>query len=155
MRLYEALVIPIMTYNAGTWATTKAVFEKIDIAHRKHVRQIMGIRWSDKISNETLYKKAQVTKLSERISKARWKMLGRVLRQNEQNPAYTSLMFAVKSEKHMKGRRGRPRINLFSEILKDLQAANINLENCEDCLVAKDEKVWENIFENKKLVSNT
>lgn len=116
--------------------------EKIDTYHRKHLREILGITWNDKISNEELYTKADVSKLTHRISKSRWRMLGRVLRQPEQNPARSSLLFAIKSEKQVKGRRGRPRINLYSEILKDLNQANINIEDNEHTDYARDKTIW-------------
>ena len=80
----------------------KVTMEEVDRYHRKQLRQILKIKWSDKMSNTQLYDKANVKPLSYRIIKARWKMTGRVLRQNEQNPARTAILFALRSEKPIK-----------------------------------------------------
>ena len=53
--------------------------------------------------------------LSERVYSARWKMLGHVLRYDEDNPALLALKFCIFTEERssgFKGRRGAPRMNL-------------------------------------------
>ena len=44
MRLYNAYVIPVLMYNAGTWALTSAQSNKLDAFHRKQLRQVLNIR---------------------------------------------------------------------------------------------------------------
>ena len=39
-------------------------------------------------------------------------MIDKIIRQSEQDPAYTSMLFAIKSEMNMRGRRGWPKTNL-------------------------------------------
>ena len=57
MRLYNAYVIPVLMYNAGTWALTSAQSNKLDAFHRKQLRQVLNIRWPFKITNERLYER--------------------------------------------------------------------------------------------------
>ena len=74
IRLYEAIVVPIILYNSCTWAAPKNTMEEVDRYHRKQLRQILNIKWSDKMTNTRLYEKANVKPLPYRILKARWKM---------------------------------------------------------------------------------
>ena len=76
LKLYEALVTSVLLYNCSSWGATKSVLDSVDVLQRKHLRQILRIFWPNTISNENLYKRCQVRPLTERIAKARWKMLG-------------------------------------------------------------------------------
>ena len=61
--------------------------------------------------------------LSERVYSARWKMLGHVLRYDEDNPALLALKFCIFTEERssgFKGRRGAPRMNLLNIFFNDL-----------------------------------
>ena len=51
VRVYEAMATPDLLYNSCTWAGPKQIFEKLDKCQRKHLKQILGIRWYNNISN--------------------------------------------------------------------------------------------------------
>ena len=40
---YASFVIPVLTYNMGTWGLTQADLDRIDTYHRRHLRQIIGV----------------------------------------------------------------------------------------------------------------
>ena len=87
IKIYEAYVTSVMLYNCNSWATPQNLFDKLDICHRKHLRQILKMTYPIIISNKALYKRCGVTPLSERVTYARWKMLGHVLRIDCSSPA--------------------------------------------------------------------
>ena len=70
LRVYEAQVISVLLYNCGCWAAPKNIISKIDIAHRKHLRSILNIKWPKTISNKKLYKLTNSEPLSNRINRA-------------------------------------------------------------------------------------
>ena len=123
IKVYEAMVTSVMMYNCSSWAATQTVMEKLDICHRKHLRAILNIRWPRKITNEKLYEICNTKKLSERVTLARWKMFGHILRSPENSPAALSLSFAIektkKNAKDTKGRRGCHKTNLLGLLRKD------------------------------------
>lgn len=120
IKLYEALVTSILLYNCGCWAGPKKVLESVNVLQRKHLRQILKIFWPNTISNEALYERCKLKPLTERINKARWKMLGHVLRSGNSTPAYQVFRFVALGCKAMKGRVGRHRTNLYDLIIRDL-----------------------------------
>ena len=77
LRLYASFVIPVLTYNIGTWGLTQADLVRIDTYHRRHLRQIIGVRWPNRISNVALYHGCQSRPISESIITARWRLFGR------------------------------------------------------------------------------
>ena len=150
LKIYDATVIPVFLYNSCTWASTKSDMEKLDRLHRKHLKQIMNLKWPKKIRNERLYHLANVGKVSDRVKLARWNMVRKVFAHSEQNPSLTALLFSKKAEKQYKGRRGRPKINLYDQIMRDLNNSGLRAETDEDMEnvkeIAKDKKKWEELF---------
>ena len=80
LRLYASFVIPVPTYIMGTWGLTQADLVRIDTYHRRHLRQIIGVHWPNRISNVALYHHCQSRPISESIITARWQLFGHVLR---------------------------------------------------------------------------
>ena len=91
IQLYEALVIPILLYNCGTWGLTKQNLESLNTMHRKHLRNIIGVHWPEKISNPDLYDRCKVKPISHRVKEQRWKLLGHILRREDTIPAQTAM----------------------------------------------------------------
>ena len=78
-------------------------------------------------------------------------MLGHVLRSGDDTPAFLSFRFACLGCFDYKGRRGRPRSNLFDLLLKDIMTNNIivivnkrfSLSNFNDLVYkAHDRRLW-------------
>ena len=55
LNAYKALVESVLLYNCGTWALDQSDADKIDTFQRKLLRQIVGYKWYDKVTNEDLY----------------------------------------------------------------------------------------------------
>ena len=64
----------------NSWAVPNAALEKLDTTHRRHLRRILNVYWPrGKIRNDELYKKClDPVKLSDRVKKMRWTMLGHI-----------------------------------------------------------------------------
>ena len=54
MKLYNTLVKSVLTYNSCTWGMTKDDEKNLDSFHRKQLRQVVGIYYPHRISNEKL-----------------------------------------------------------------------------------------------------
>ena len=140
-----------MLYNSNSWSSTKVALNKLDVTHRRHLRQILNVRYPGQISNKTLYKRCNVEKLSDRVSKYRWRMLGHVLRSDENTAAHQALSFAVETDDgYYKGRVGRPRCNLFTLLRNDLFDRNLFIRNTDELNEVRDiarcRKCWHGIY---------
>ena len=124
---------------------------KLDACHRRHLRRILNIYWPNGvISNRELYRRCGVCPITERVRKARWTLFGHILRMDNSVPASVALHYAVETLSTLRGRRGRPRSNLFSLLVSDLKEHGIRLQTLDDlhdlkCL-AYDRKQWRNMY---------
>ena len=150
--VYEAQVVSVLMYNCGCWSAPKNVLSKLDVCQRTHLRQICNIRWPGVISNEELYRRCNTIPITERVRRARWTLLGHVLRMDDSSPAVQSLKYAITSDEILKGRRGRPRINLFNTIRSDLNEHMLSLKSMDDLhtirYIAHDRVKWRNMFKH-------
>lgn len=55
IRLYNAFILPILTYNMATWALTQAESARLDSFHRLQLKKVLGIKWPQRICNQALY----------------------------------------------------------------------------------------------------
>ena len=123
IRLYKALILPILLYNSSTWGLTKADEESIDRFHRKQLRSILQISWKDKVSNEELYNRTKSNSISQNICRYRWTLFGHILRRSEEIPANLA-MKKYFIETNSKKYPGKKPTNLPIMIQKDLHKIN-------------------------------
>ena len=102
--VYEVQVVSVLMYNCGCWSAPKNVLSKLDVCHRKHLRRTCNIHWPGVISNEELYRRCNAIPITERVRKARWMLLGHVLRMDDSSPAVQALKYAITSGDILKGR---------------------------------------------------
>ena len=134
-------------YNSNSWAPTNAALNKLDVTHHRHLRTILNIKWPQgMIRNKTLYKRCNVEKLSDRVNTYRWRMLGHVLRSDENTAAHQSLSFAIEADSHFSCCVGRPRCNLFNLLRKHLSDRNLSFNNFDELNevrdIAMNRKCW-------------
>jgi len=160
VNVYEALVVSILMYNSSCWGMPKSYWDKLDACHRTHLRKIMNVSWPRSLmSNDTLYAQTNSTPLSKRAELSRWKMLGHVLRSDEQSPAQAALCFAVEMCNDLTGRLGCHRRNLLHHIKEDLKKRFILLNTYDDIVhlreLASDRRYWSELFNFILVYSNS
>ena len=107
LRLYASFIVPVLTYM-GTWGS-----DEIRARTTGHVplRQIVGIHWPHRISNEALYYRCRCRLISEALLTVRWSFATRCSRPIDNyfvDSGITSF-------------RGRPRTTLPTELSADLR----------------------------------
>jgi len=59
---------------------TKANMKKLEAAHHRWKRKVLGVTWKDKIKNEDVRKRTSMEKLEEMLKKACLRWLGYIHR---------------------------------------------------------------------------
>ena len=155
LQVYDAQVVSVLLYNCSSWSAPQSVMVKLDTCHRKHLRKILNIYWpTGVISNIELYRRCGAFPITERVRKARWTLFGHVLRMDDNCPASLALRYAVSSLEYLRGRRGRPRSNLFSTLVNDLSEHSLSIKTVQDLsdlrLIASDRATWRNMFVHRE-----
>ena len=92
-----------------------------------------------KVSNDKLYEMAESEPLTAKIENRRLKMIENVIMMDENTPASLSLQFALNNFDNLRGRRGKPKSNLLTQIQSDLKKRGIKLENMSDLYNIQDQ----------------
>ena len=145
-RLYSAFVLPVLTYNMGTWGLTKTELSRLDAHHRRHLRQIIGIRWPHRISNDALYRRTHSSPISAAIRAARWSLFGHVLRLPLDAPVQRAIDAYLEDTGTPKF-RGRPRCTLATTLGENLRRIGRQLRNSDDidALRTLDRSTWRDL----------
>ena len=146
LRLYSAFVLPVLTYNMGTWGLTKTELSRLDAHHRRHLRQIIGIRWPHRISNDALYRRTHSSPISAAIRAARWSLFGHVLRLPLDAPVQRAIDAYLEDTGTPKF-RGRPRCTLATTLGENLRRIGRQLRNSDDidALRTLDRSTWRDL----------
>ena len=123
------------------WTVTKELEREIDVFQRNLLRRTLDIKWSDKVSNETLYEMTKSKKWSEKIQKRRISWFGHLSRLPENCPAKQALYEALKPSRKP---RGRPQITWIETVSKQLKT--LGIDNIFDAIeYARDRKLWQKL----------
>ena len=113
-RIVKSTVWSVMLYGAETWTLTQAEKKRIEAFEMWVWRRMLKISWKEKISNdEVLMKVGEQRNLLNIISQRKHSWIGHILR-------HDGLLNTI-LEGRMEGKaaRGRKRLNMLSDILKN------------------------------------
>ena len=119
--------MPLLTYNSSTWALSDTEVDAIDSFRRRQLRIVLGVRYPRKIPNKELYKQTNTIELKHIIRKARWSLLGHVLRMSSKTPANFA-MTQYFNQPSAECYRGRQRTTLPGVLNKDLELAKLHVD---------------------------
>ena len=115
-------VISTLLYGVESWPLSVTQMKKLEAAHHKFQRRLLGITWRDKVRNEDIRKK-------------RW--LGHVLRMDNSRTARQATYWELRGYKR---KPGRPRKNWADVIKRDLWQKDLTWEEAEE--LANDKAEW-------------
>jgi exonuclease III len=98
LRLYNAIVIPHFLYNSDAATYKQKHIERINSAHRRHLRVLLNISYPSTIPNDKLYERTFSHAISIDIVNSRWNTLGKLLRR-ENTPVMTAMNHFYKTSK--------------------------------------------------------
>ena len=141
---YRSIVESVLLYNCATWALSKSLALRLDTAQRSMLRQVVGIKWSDKVSDAKLYTRCNVSCASAQVIDARWRMFGHTLRMQEGTPARKAMAYYFTLDKC--GRQGN-HLTIASVLSKEYEGVTgrkIGTLAEYDCVVrrAQDREAW-------------
>ena len=73
LRIFNSNVKSVLLYGSETWRETNALIKQVQVFINKCLRQILGIRWPEKISNRDLWQRTGQEPVLVSIKTRRWK----------------------------------------------------------------------------------
>ena len=105
MRIFNSSVKSVLLYSSETWRITKHTVNKIHTFVNRCLLRIMNVKWSDKVSNNTLWTKTNQLPVEIEIKRRKWHCIGHTLRK----PISSITRQALTWNPQEKRKRGRPR----------------------------------------------
>ena len=78
--MYRAVVLPALLYSAETFTLYRAQIQRLVAVQQRHLRLVMGIKWSDLVSNVEVLRRANLESVDATLAPAQLKWLGHVVR---------------------------------------------------------------------------
>ena len=129
IRLYESLVMSTLLYAAETWPMTVADMKRLEAAHHRWQRKILGVSWRDMVRNEEIRQRTGLERLEDILSKRRLRWFGHVQRMDDGRITKQALNWSPKDGRR---KRGRPRKNWRKTVMEDLQKIEMDWEEAEE-----------------------
>ncbi len=82
-KVFEQCVLPVLTYAAETWTLTAGLVHKFRVTQRAMERAMLGVSLRDRIRNDVIRERTNVTDIARRISKLKWQWAGHVCRRTD------------------------------------------------------------------------
>ncbi|KAK8957379.1 hypothetical protein KSP39_PZI000616 [Platanthera zijinensis] len=132
-KLYRTAIRPAMLYGSECWAVNCVHEQKMGVTEMRMIRWMCGHTRLDKIRNESIREKTEVTPISEKMREARLRWFGHVQRRPLETPARRCESLVTR---HVRRGRGRPIKTWNETIKKDMMYLGISE------IMTKDRAQW-------------
>jgi hypothetical protein len=80
IQIFNTNVKSVLLYGCETWKTTNQITRRLQTFINKCLRRIMNIKWTDKITNEELWRITRQKPIEIQIKRRKWNWIGHTLR---------------------------------------------------------------------------
>ena len=125
VRCYQCYVIPILLFGSEYWSMTDAQVTQLERVHSRCMRQMLGVKLSDRHSLSWLRKQCGLASIAQYLMAGRMRWLaGHVLRMGEGRLPHVALLSTPAGGWRS---RGRPATRWADRIKKDLHQLGLPL----------------------------
>ena len=132
LRIYESCVAAILLYCAETWTLLKSDIDRLQAFHMRCLRQIIGVKWYDHVTNDAVRATTCAEDIGDRIKRRRLALFGHTVRLGPGVPAHDALRVSVDvrngvpPDSSWKRPRGRPRNTWVDAIQCDIGTTTLD-----------------------------
>lgn len=114
-KLFDIAVLPCLTYACQCWSLRKSEEEMLAICQRKMERSMLGIRLSDRKTNQDIRKITKVTDVTARIRSLKWNWAGHICRMSNNKWTKKITEWIPRDCKRSRGRQRKRWADIFLE----------------------------------------
>ena len=122
LRLFNSNVKSVLLYGCETWKTTQTIIKRLQTFINRCLRNILKIKWQDRIRNEDLYSRTGQKDIITEIGLRRWRWIGHTLRKPCGNITRQALQWNPQGTRT----KGRPRETWKRSMDRDMQERGMN-----------------------------
>ena len=103
MKVYKAVVLPTLLYASETWVTYRHNLMCLEKFHNRSIRRILGIKWQDKRTTNSVFEEANTTSIEAMIVRNQLRWSGHVQRMSEHRLPKQIMYSELESGKRAQG----------------------------------------------------
>ena len=104
---FNQCIIPVLSYGAETWTTTKKLEKKLRVTERAMERIMVGITKRDKVRNTELREKTKVRDVIHEIKTKKWRWAGHLARREDNRWTHKVTEWTPRTYTRSRGRQSR------------------------------------------------
>lgn len=104
-KLYNACILPCLTYGCQTWPATTKNNQKLAVCQRSMERSMLNIRRQDRWRISNIRKRTKVIDVIHNIRKLKWNWVGHIMRTNKGKWTKDVIEWYPRNGKRKKGRQ--------------------------------------------------
>ena len=135
--VYRACVLSTLLYASETWTLYAHQEKRLSVFHMRCLRRILGITWSDRVTNNEVLERAKIPSMVTLLRQRRLRWLGHVCRMDEGRIPKDILYAELASGKR---ETGRPHLRFKDVCKRDMKALDIDISTWEE--LAQDRSSW-------------
>ena len=136
-RIYQCCVVSVLLYGSESWSTYARHERKLNAFHMRCLRNILGITWRDKVTNEAVLAHTGSKSMFQTLKVRRLRWLGHLRRMPDgrlpKDILYRELCAGSRG-------RGRPLLHFKDVVKRDMKALDIAADGWEK--LAEDRAKW-------------
>lgn len=136
IRIFNSNVKSVLLYGCETWRETENTMKSIQVFVNKCLRNILNIRWPEKITNKKLWQRTKQQPIENTIRTRKWKWIGHTLRKNNKNTTKQALDWNPQGQR----KRGRPKNTWRRGLNSELKRVGLTWKNCNT--IAQNRSEW-------------
>ena len=135
--VYKACVLSVLLYGSETWSAYALQLNRLNTFHQRCLRKILGVQWSDRVSNTEVLEKCGVSSMHTILTERRLRWFGHVCRM-EQGRLPRTVMYSEVVD----GARphGRPLLRFGDRVRDDLRYCEVAEKDME--IAVRDRAGW-------------
>ena len=143
-KVYRAVVLSCLLYGAEAWTIYRTQVKKLSAFMMRQLRDIMSVKWFDKITNEEILRRANLPCMADILIERNLRWVGHVHRmENDRLPR--QLLYSQLKEG--KRNQGRPRLRFKDVAKRNMKWREINLNSWQT--TAKNRVAWRTATKSK------
>ena len=141
MRVLYCYVHPVLMYGSEAWTITTDMKKRLASCEMWFIRQMMKIKWTDRVSNEEVLRRATVNqKLLSEIRIRQMRFMGHLVRKGGlENLSLTGKIEGKRS-------RGRRRVLWMDSLMKWLEERGVEEQGVQLVEKARNRELWNNMI---------
>lgn len=118
LRIFRTNCLSVLLYGCETWKVTDSIVSKLQVFVNRCLRRILKIFWPNVISNEELWRRTNMEKISQIITRRKWNWIGHTLRRPDGDIARAALDWNPQGRR----KRGRPKMTWRRTVIAEASA---------------------------------